>query len=77
MIGIKEVNEFASPQTVKEVPTSEEKKAGEVASYVKEGGRSSADEGSDLSEQEDDVEGREKESTATRSSRGRILRSDG
>lgn len=72
------MNEFASPQNVKEVQVVAEEKKTETVNYaVKENGRrSSIDEPSDLSEQEDDIEGKEKESTATRSSRGRSLRNN-
>lgn len=43
-----------------------------VVNYIPKGNgrRSSLDEASDLSEQEDDIEGRGKDSTVTRSSRG-------
>jgi hypothetical protein len=61
--------------------SKEKKVAAEVqsaASYIPKnnGRRNSLEEASDLSEQEDDIEGRDKESTVTRSSRGNVNRDD-
>lgn len=72
------MNEFTSPQNVKEAQAITEEKKTETVSYAVKGNgrRSSIDEPSDLSEQEDDIEGKEKESTATRSSRGNSLRNN-